>query len=59
MFTDNIDPIMTNVVEKISGKYLQPKRIGTIIWDWTSGEGQLQTNKFKIYYNFQTHRSIS
>ena len=32
IFTDNIEPIISNEVETIGGKYLIPKVIGTVIW---------------------------
>ena len=31
MLTDKIDPIITNVMATIGGKYLIPKGIGTVI----------------------------
>ena len=43
MFTDRIDPIISNGVATIEGKYLIPKGIGTVIWSWTDDDGQLHT----------------
>ena len=38
MFTHNIDPIISNIVATIGGKYLIPKVTGTVIWSWTNDE---------------------
>ena len=32
MFNDKIEPIIYNVVATIGGKYIIPKRIGTVRW---------------------------
>ena len=45
MLTDKIEPIISNGVATIGGKYLITKGIGTIIWSWTDDERQLHTNK--------------
>ena len=45
MFTDKIEPIISNGVVTIGGKYLITKEIGTVIWSWTDDEGQLHKNK--------------
>ena len=52
MFTDKIDPIISNVVATVGGKYLIAKGIGTISWSWTYGEGQIYTNKYKLLFYF-------
>ena len=46
MFTDKIEPIISNGVETIGGNYLIPKNIGTVSWSWTDYEGKLHTKKF-------------
>ena len=46
MFTDKIDPIISNGVATIGEKYLIPKGIGTVCLSWTYDDGQLYTNKF-------------
>ena len=45
MFTDNIDPIITNGVATIGVKYIIQKGIGTVIWSYTDDEEQPHTNK--------------
>ena len=45
MFTENIEPIISNGAATIGGKYLIPKRIGTVSWSWTYDEVQFHTNK--------------
>ena len=39
MFNDKIEPIISNGVATIGGKYLIPKGIGTVSWSWTDYEG--------------------
>ena len=45
MFTDKIDPIISDVVVTLSGKYIISKAIGPVIWTLTDRTGQLHTNK--------------
>ena len=45
MFTNKINPIISNVVVTICRKYLISKLIDTVIWSWTDDEGQLYTKK--------------
>ena len=45
MFTDNIDPITSNVVATICIKDLITKGVGTVSWSWTYDEVQLHTKK--------------
>ena len=35
MFTYKIEPIISNGVSTIGGKYIIPKGIGKVIWYWT------------------------
>ena len=44
MFTNNINPIISNGVTTIGGKYLIPKQIVTVSWYWTDDEGRIHTN---------------
>ena len=46
MFTDMIEPIISNGLATIGGKYLIKKGIVTVSWSWTDDEGQLNTKKF-------------
>ena len=48
MFKDKIEPIRTNGMETIGGKYLIPTVIVTVFWYYTGDEGQLQTKKLNI-----------
>ena len=41
MFTDKIQPIVSNGVETICGKDLITKGIGIVIWSCTDDEGKL------------------
>ena len=41
MFTDKIEPIISNGVVTIGGKGLITKLIGTVSWSWTDDERQL------------------
>ena len=51
MFTDNIEPIIYNVVATIGRKCIILKDIVTVIWYWTDDEEKLHTNKFnKVLY---------
>ena len=43
MFTDNIEPIISNEFATIDRKYIIPKGIGKVIWSWNDDEGQLHT----------------
>ena len=45
--TENIEPIISNGVEAICGKYLIPKEIGTNIWFWTDDEGEQNTERIE------------
>ena len=51
MFTENIEPILCNVVATLGRKYLIPKGIGTVRWSCTGDEGK-HTNKLNsvIYF---------
>ena len=44
MFTDNIEPIISNGVVTIGEKYIIPKGIVTVSWYWIGDVGQLNTN---------------
>ena len=35
MFTENIEPIISNGVETIGGKDIITEGISTVIWSWT------------------------
>ena len=61
MFTYKIVPIISNVVETISGKDIIPKSIGTDRWSWTDDEGQLFTKKLinVIYFSYSPVSIIS
>ena len=61
MFTDKIEPIISNVVATIGEKYLIPKCIFTVIWSWTGDEGQLHTNKLNtlLYFPYSTANILS
>ena len=52
MFTEKIDPIISNGVANIGGKDLIPKVIRTVSWSWNYDEFQLHTKKFNnlIYF---------
>ena len=52
MFTDKIEPIISNGVENIGGKYLITKGIVTVSWSWIDNDGKLQTNTFNKVLNF-------
>ena len=45
MFNDNIQPIISNVLVTIGGKYIFQKGIVTISWSWTDDEVKLHTNR--------------
>ena len=45
MFTDKIDPIISNILVTIGGKYIIPKSIGTVSWYYTYGKGKRHTKK--------------
>ena len=45
MFTDKIEPIISNGVATTVGKYTIPKSIDTVIWSWNDDEEQLHKNK--------------
>ena len=45
MFTDKIEPIISNGVATIGGKYIIPRMIGKVSWYWNDDEVQLHTNK--------------
>ena len=61
MFTDNIDPIITNVVATIGVKYIIPKGIGTVIWSYTDYEEQPHTNKLNnlLYFPESTFNILN
>ena len=46
MFTDKIEPIISNVVANICEKGIILKVIGTVSWSWNDVEDQLYTMKF-------------
>ena len=46
MFTDKIEPTISNGVVTIVGKYLIPKGIIKVSWSCTDDEDKLNTNKF-------------
>ena len=48
MFINKIEPIISNGVANIGGKYLIPKGIGTVRWSCTDDEGKLH---LKIFNN--------
>ena len=45
MFTDKVEPIISNGVETIGVKYIISKGIGTVIWFWNDDYIKLNTNK--------------
>ena len=45
MFTNKIDPIISNGMETIGGNDIISKGIGTVICSWTDDDGQLHTKK--------------
>ena len=61
MFTDNIEPIISNGVATICGKDLITKGIGTVRWSWTNYRGKLCTNKFNnvLYFPDSTVTILS
>ena len=46
MFTDKIEPIVSNVVATIGGNYLIPTLIGAVRYSWTDDEGKIHTKIF-------------
>ena len=52
MFTEKIEPIISNGVSTIGGKDIIKKLIGTVSWSWTDEEGKLHTKKLNnlIYF---------
>ena len=52
MFTDKIDPIISNGVATIDGKFIIPKDIGTVSWSWNFDEGQLHTKKLNNVFSW-------
>ena len=47
MFTDKIDPIISNGVATIGEKDIIQKGIDTVIWSWNDDEGQRHKQKLK------------
>ena len=45
IFTDKIEPILSNTVATIGKKDTVPKGIGTVSWYWNDDEGQLHKKK--------------
>ena len=54
MFTDNIEPIISNGLETIGGKDHITKGIGKIRWSWTDDEGKLHTKELNnvLYFTY-------
>ena len=54
MFTDKIEPIISNGVATIRGNYLIPKRIGTVSSSWNDYEGKLYKNNLNnvLYFTY-------
>ena len=61
IFIENIEPIISNGVANIGGKYLIPKVIGPVSWSWTDDEGKLHTNKFNnvLYFPYSPVNILS
>ena len=61
MFSDNIEPKISNILETIGGKYIIPEGIGTFSWSWTDDGGQLHTKKLNnvIYFTNSTFKILS
>ena len=45
MFTDKIEPIISNGVATIGGKNIITKGIGTVSWSWNDDEKQIHKNQ--------------
>ena len=59
IFTDKIEPIISNGVTNIGVKDIIPKGIGIFIWSWTDDEGQLHTNRFNnVLYSTESPFNI-
>ena len=52
MFTENIEPIIYNLVATIGGKDTIQKGIVTVIWFWTD-ERSLHPKEWNNVFNFQ------
>ena len=61
MFTEKIEPIISNELANIGGKYLIPKWIVTVSWSWTYDEGKLHTKKFNnvLYFPYSSFNILS
>ena len=61
MFSDKIEPIISNGVANIGGKDIIPKWIGTVICYCTDDKGQLHTNKFNnvLYFLYSIVNILS
>ena len=52
MFSDNIEPIISNEVATVYVKVLIPKGVGTVSWSWTYYLEQFFATKFNNVLNF-------
>ena len=61
MFSDKIEPIVSNGAATIGAKYIIPKGIGKTSWSWIDDKGQLHTNKLNnvIFLTDSTTNIIS
>ena len=61
MFTDKIEPIISNGVETIGGKGIIHKGIATVSWSCNNDEGKLCRNKWNnlIYFPDSPLKKIS
>ena len=57
MFTNNLEPVISNKVATIGGKYFIINGIGTVRWSWNDADVQLHTKKLDNFLTFQTHQS--
>ena len=55
MFTEKIDPIMSNELVTIGENNLHPKVIVTVSWSCDDEEGKPHINKLKLYSTLNTH----
>ena len=56
MHTDKIEPIISNGLATIGGRYLISKGIVKVSWPWTDDEGQMKTKKSNnvLYFTYSS-----
>ena len=61
MFTDNIEPIISNEVGTIGGNNIITKSIGTVIWYWTDDDVKMHKNELNnlLYFTDSPFNIIS